>query len=69
MLKLYVWKNVLTFDTHGLMFALAENIEQARELCLEQNNSAKAQRDILTEPKTYSSPSGFTLEGAELRLR
>jgi hypothetical protein len=32
-LRLYVWENVLIDYTDGIMFALAESVEQARELC------------------------------------
>lgn len=31
-LKLYVWENVLTDYTSGIMFALATSVEEAREL-------------------------------------
>jgi hypothetical protein len=35
-LRLYVWENVLTDYTDGIMFALAESVEQARELCYQR---------------------------------
>lgn len=34
-LKLYIWEDVLSDYTPGIAFALAENREEARQLCLE----------------------------------
>ena len=61
-MKLYVWDNVLTDYTDGIMFAVAESLEQAREALLEQDrrqfncngrNSSSVLRDLEREPKVY----------------
>jgi hypothetical protein len=61
-LKLYVWENVLTDYTDGVMFALAESVEQARGLLL-AGCSYLPQQDLMQEPKEYTTPVAFDVWG------
>lgn len=46
-LKLYVWEGVLTDYTDGVMFALAHNVEEAREvICPGWNEAEKLIRTV-----------------------
>lgn len=60
-LKLYVWEDVLTDYTPGIMFALAENIDQARDLIRKSGNILES--DLAGKPNVYSSRIGFALWG------
>lgn len=74
-MKLYVWRNVLNDYTSGVMFALAESEEQARELvrekceCIERNRRNETTyiciqcRDSLIDPDVYETPIGFAIWG------
>ena len=60
-LKLYVWENVLTDYTSGIMFALASSVEEAREMILK--GDALVGSDLKQEPEVFDSPIGFALWG------
>jgi len=65
-MKLFVWENVLEDYTSGIIFALAENIEEAKEQVLLK--AEKWEVDILKKEmekpyKVYSSTVGFFLYG------
>lgn len=67
-LFLYVWENVLTDYASGVMFALAENVEQARALIRACEGVSPASRgllntDLLAEPRVISRPEGFAVWG------
>jgi hypothetical protein len=59
-MKLYVWDDVLTDYTSGIMFALAESVEQAREeLRCERGCSTRAGCDCLVCVELKSEPSVY----------
>jgi len=60
-LKLFVWEGVLTDWTDGIMFALAENVEQAREEILKKGSVIDV--DLAKEPDVYETPIGFAVWG------
>ncbi len=60
-LKLYVWQGVLTDYTDGIMFALAESQEHARELISKKMGRRTDELD--QDPEVFDSPAGFFLEG------
>lgn len=72
-LKLFVWENVLQDWTNGVMFALAENVTQARFLvnkkwhdgCHQEcdENTEFFNDDLLREPKVYDDLCGFFVYG------
>lgn len=67
-LKLYVWEGVLCDYTDGIMFALAESVEEARQAILESADGwafpgSRIDADLRIEPKEYSSKVGFFLFG------
>lgn len=62
-LKLYVWENVLTDYTDGVMFALATSPEQARELLL-KNCSYIPDCDLNKEPKIVTEPFALAVYGS-----
>jgi hypothetical protein len=56
-LKLYVWDEVLTDWTSGIIFALAKSEEQARELVMEENGESEyVRKEIAKAPKVYTTP-------------
>ena len=63
-MKLYVWENVLTDYTSGIMFAVAEDVLAAR-LALVQNCGYIPDADLAQTPKEFdmSSPVAFTCWG------
>ncbi len=65
-MKLYVWDDVLTDATHGLMFAAAESIEQAREL-LAKDGGEDVLHDMWEDPTVYdlTSPVTRIMRGGE----
>jgi len=65
MMKLFVWHNVLTDYTDGIMFSLAENTEQARNLILNNGgrNMSSVENDLKLNPTIYDIPCGFYLYG------
>ncbi len=67
-MKLYVWENVLTDYTSGIMFALANSIEEARELIIKKEGcehfpEGLVRTDLKADPDVYDQPCGFTCWG------
>lgn len=62
-LKLYVWHDVLTDWTSGVMFALAKDARQARRLILAQEDSPQVRRDLKAKPTVYKTPMGEVVWG------
>lgn len=62
-LKLYVWEDVLNDYTSGIAFALAESIEQAREIIREKGLSDYGMKDLDSGPLVVDQPEGFYLYG------
>ena len=60
-LKLFVWENVLTDYTEGIMFALAENADEARRLISEKMEYDSCELKI--EPREISEKEGFYVYG------
>ena len=56
-MKLFVWHNVLTDWSDGVMFAYANNVEEARKMVLEDCDYVGAELD--QEPTVYEKPVGF----------
>jgi len=61
-LKLYIWEDVLTDYTPGVMFALAPDVETARKMLLE-DTSYIPDEDLSQEPKVYTSPVAVVVWG------
>ena len=61
-MKLYVWEDVLQDYTSGVMFALANSVEEARALVL-AHTSYVPESDLAQEPKVYDAPVGFAVCG------
>ena len=61
-LKLYVWEDVLTDYTSGVMFALAPSVDEARRLVLVKCDYAP-EHDLAKEPKVIETPEGFAVWG------
>lgn len=61
--KLYVWHDVLSDYTSGVMFALAYSIQEARMAILKENSSCTLKRDLMQEPKVYRKTVGFAVWG------
>lgn len=73
-LKLYVWEDVLSDYTDGIMFALAESKEEAMAIIISkaENEIYPKKRDDLlrmikedleNEPKVYADKVGFFVFG------
>lgn len=63
-LKLYVWEDVLTDWTSGIMFALANSPDQARKVILKKSgNSISVAQDLAQEPRVIDEPEGFYVFG------
>jgi hypothetical protein len=68
-LKLYVWENVLTYYTSGVMFAFAENEDHARRLicktagCEITDKNSTVVGDLQSKPQEYNIPVGFAFWG------
>lgn len=60
-LKLYVWKDVLCDWTCGVMFALANSVEEARKLIID--TTPYDTEELEREPEIYDSPCGFYVPG------
>ena len=61
-LKLYVWEDVLTDYTSGVMFALATSADEARSLILKKCDYVPSD-DLAQEPKCIETPEGFAVWG------
>ena len=70
-LKLFIWHDVLQDHTSGVMFAMAENVEQAKELIIEKILEEKgagwvlddAKKELKLTPEEVTLPKGFYLYG------
>ena len=60
--KLYVWENVLYDNKDGMMIAIAENVEEAREMLLKECNYIP-DFDIKKRPKIIRSKKAFVIWG------
>lgn len=60
-LKLYVWEDVLTDYTSGIMVALAPDVETARKLIAEKMTYKTS--DLEKEPQVVTEPSAFYVYG------
>lgn len=60
-LKLYVWEGVLEDWTSGIMFALAENADDARKLIADKMGYETD--DLKIEPKKITDREGFYVYG------
>lgn len=61
-MKLFVWEDVLYDYTPGVMFALAEDVEQARKLIL-AHTPYVIEEDLAKEPAVYDTPYGLAVWG------
>lgn len=61
-LKLYVWEDVLTDYTSGVMFALARTEEQARA-AIKKACSYIPEGDLVKKPKVVRKVEGFAVWG------
>jgi len=62
-LKLYVWEDVLTDYTSGIAFALAESVEQAREVIQQKGLPEFRMQELDSGPVIIDQPEGFYLYG------
>lgn len=63
-LKLFVWTEVLTDHTDVIIFALAHNVEEAREVVVRDKEDWIDMDEIFEkEPLVVTSAQGFTLYG------
>ena len=64
-MKLFLWREVLSDYTHGVMFALAEDVEQARSLIKAkyEGDGNGTLYELAREPEVFSEPFGFYLHG------
>lgn len=66
-LKLFVWQGVLCDYTSGIAFALAKNVEEAREAILveyrKELNDLEFAKELEAEPIVAEVTQGFFLFG------
>ena len=62
-LKLFIWEGVLSDYTSGIMFALAENENDAREQILKKENTDTVKLYLLNKPIVITKSEGFLLHG------
>lgn len=62
-MKLYVWEGVLIDYSSGVMFALANSVDEARELILNDCRLGRVEEDLKGTPDVYTDPIGFTIWG------
>lgn len=65
-LRLYVWEDVLSDYTDGVMFALAESVEEARAIIMRDHNGwegGAVHSGLQREPKVCETPIGFAVWG------
>lgn len=61
-MKLFVWHNVLEDYTAGVMFAYANDADEARKMVLE--DCSYVNKDELDQnPSVYENPIGFAVWG------
>ena len=63
-LKLYVWHDVLYGWNSGIMFALAHNVDEARQL-LRKAWPYLPDSDLEKEPEIYDSPYADYIYGGD----
>ena len=61
-MKLFVWEDVLTDWSEGIICVYAENELQARQLLLEKDNLAAKRVENIT-PKVITKPEAFVVWG------
>ena len=61
-MKLYVWHDSLIDYTAGVMFALANSVEEAREM-IKLECSYVPEWELNAEPRVYDYPCGFLCWG------
>lgn len=63
-LKLFVWEDTLVNYTAGIMFALAENVEEARRIISEEAEGEYfVEEDLKENPDIYTNKVGFAVGG------
>jgi hypothetical protein len=74
-LKLFVWEDVLSDYTDGIMFALAESVDDARSIIMDEarmdgyntklghTDIELIQIELKAEPKVYNGKVGFFVFG------
>jgi hypothetical protein len=62
-MKLFVWHDSLADYSPGVMFALANDVDEARAIILASVDLPTVRRDLKAEPAIYDSPVGFTCWG------
>lgn len=63
-MKLFVWTEVLTDYTDGIIFALAYSVAEAREVIIRDKEDWIDVSEIFEkEPEIVTSPKGFALYG------
>ena len=65
-MKLFIWKEVLTDYTDGVVFAIAKNEKQAREIVLQNVNDWEKESvasAMSGAPEVHAEPYGFALWG------
>ena len=60
-MKLFVWHDVLTDYSDGVMFAYANNVEEARKMVLQDCDYVGS--ELNNEPTIYVKPIGFAIWG------
>jgi len=64
-MKLFVWEGAVRDYWPGIMFALAESVEDARRLILEKAVGIDmVEKDLKKNPKVYDEEVGFYVLGA-----
>ena len=61
-MKLFLWTEVLTDYSDGVMFALANSVDEAREL-IKKGCDYIPDYELEKEPKIIDSPFGFSMWG------
>lgn len=66
-MKLFVWPNVLSDYTPGIMFALAHDVDEARQMIMNSEKDLafweRFERELASQPDVYDQPIGFALWG------
>lgn len=61
-LQLFVWVNVLSDYSDGIMFALAHDVEEARKAIIASAGGSVA-HDLAKEPEVFDNVVGFAVWG------
>lgn len=65
-LNLYVWEDVLTDHTPGVMFAMASSVKEAQEEILKKciyGGDGFPGEELLGKPRMVDTPEGFAVWG------